>query len=382
MSDLNRLAADCQCVCHNRICELRCACALSEEVDAASVCQIAEALCLFFRRSEGCRIQNNVSAACLSQFYTLRNALDCDQLACAGSLHQLDCCQTDRAASEYTYMSARTYAFAADKQTVVSNTCRLDHRAKLECCHLVAAIVLSDRVQRIAVFLINSCILCEAAVIGKSRLFQIKTLVEETTSAGVALAAPVHGLDADQIADFELLDIFTNFYDLTGELMACDDRIFAVSVIHGVTFFILTKKMYICSADTCCTDFHHNLGVAANRHRTIYDRTADVLPDLVAAKGSACGFLTLRKHITRLRAMFSFNIKSSHLLPPNKCCVRFANHDYIILCFLFETIFLLSALPEKNRILRLLSKKTFKILRSGYFYNKEIQDFLVIFAVS
>ena len=99
-------------------------------------------------------------------------------------------------------MAARADTAAANKQTVVGNAGGLDHRAQFERGHLIAAVVIHNVVQRIAVLGMHGCILRKATVIGQAGFFQVFALVEHAAAASIAFAAPVHGFYRYQVADF------------------------------------------------------------------------------------------------------------------------------------------------------------------------------------
>ena len=178
MSDLNGLAADRDCLCHDRICELGRSGALCKEGDAASVCHVHEPLCFVVSALEGGRIHDVIRSAGLCEFHALRNALENKELGNAGSLEELGGCKADRACAEDCCMPAGTDAAAVYEKAIVGDACRLDHGAHLESGHLVAAVVVHDIVELVAVLGFHRAVLRESAVIGQAGLFQFFTLVE------------------------------------------------------------------------------------------------------------------------------------------------------------------------------------------------------------
>ena len=167
-------------------------------------------------------------------------------------------------------------------------------RDRFERGHLVAAVVIHNIVERIAVLSMHGCILGKATVIGQAGFFQVFALVEHAAAASIAFAAPVHGFYRYQVADFELLDLGADFDDLARKFMAGDDRIFGMAIVHRVAISVFLQKVSIGAADAGSAYFNEDLFFAAYRNRTIGDRSADVPPDLIAAQCTTCLLYTSR----------------------------------------------------------------------------------------
>ena len=312
MANLGGLAANGQGLCHDGVRELGRARALGKERDPRAIGQVHQQLRLLVGVLKADGVVHGVRAAGLGQLHPLGDALKGDELRRAGGLEQLDGGKADGAAAEHRRVSAGPEAARPDKEAVVGHARGLHHGAQLEGGHFVSAVEVHDVVELVAVFGVYRRVLGEASVIGQARLLQVLALVEHAPAAGVALAAPVHGLHAHQIAHSQLLDVFAHLHDFAGELVARDDGVFAVPVVHGVAVGILAQKVLVRAADARRAHLQEDLVVPAHRHGTVHHAAPDVLPDLVAAKGAARVLLPLGEDVALTGGVIGFHIKCSH----------------------------------------------------------------------